>query len=360
MPSKRTISDSSLQDFVLHLVAGNAPTTYADAGRELISHFDAYGLDPFTRKDWDLVLAAYADQTGNIEIPGVVKVANKTFERLSKGLTRPKWGYYSSQAATQAPVTAPEPAQAPAATPAPPVASVDELEAAMDALATDEPVNTVPSQKTEAETGEGPDLDALLDAAQEAHEDDLAMAFSQGLDKPPAPKPLVIVEAGVTWVPPGLDHKSHPLYVEDEGLRRLAVSQTRCFGNYSDRAKACKSCPLVGFCAVASMTGLGDIEAALNRETEEAIAIEAARAEAEAKRLARANEPTPEPESTPAENEPETSNETPEGLDLPDGASLIQPPFGSKCSKCSEMVPAWSTAVHLPGEGLVHAACANK
>ena len=354
MPSKRTINDSDLTWYASQLDLAPPPMDYAGAGAILIAHFGVHGHDPFTRKDWDLVLEAFATATGTIEIPDSVKVANKTFERLSKGLTRPKWGYYSHRA-PEAPETAPTAPQAPGASATPAESAPTELEAAMDALATDEPVVATKAPE--------PDLDAILDAAQEAYEDDLAHSFSQGLDKPPAPKPLVVLEAGVTWVPPGLEHKSHALYVEDEGLRRIAVSQTKCFGNFSDRAKACSGCPLAGFCAVASMSGLSDIEAALNRETEEAVALETARAEAEAKRLARANEPVETARAevvakVVTETEPPTPSET-EPV-LPPGATTISPPFDSKCTKCPDMVPKWSTAVHLPGEGIVHLACANK
>jgi hypothetical protein len=386
MPSKRTISDTDLNSYALKLAELPMPSGYAEAGKDLIALFGALGHDPFTRKDWDLVLAAYARDTGNVEIPESVKVANTPFERLSKGLTRPKWGYYSTKpaapksrdcehcgceiaadeaacvcTAAQAEVDAKNTADwkaSQAATnpladgssaPAAPSATPDEvdgcpLEAALDAMAEDGAVN----------------VEAAEQALTEAHEEEQALAYSTGA---PVPAKPVIHDSGsgVAWVPPGLDYESHPLYVEDEGLRRLAVSQTRCFGNFSDRASTCKGCPLAGFCAVASMSGLADIEAALNRETEEALALEAARAESEAKRSAR-DEPTPAEEKAE-----ETSNETAEApeaeeapVNLPEGASLIQPPFESRCSKCTKMVPAWSTAVHLPGEGLVHADCANK
>jgi hypothetical protein len=99
MPSKRTISDTDLNSYALKLAELPMPSGYAEAGKDLIALFGALGHDPFTRKDWDLVLAAYARDTGNVEIPESVKVANKTFERLSKGLTRPKWGYYSTKPA---------------------------------------------------------------------------------------------------------------------------------------------------------------------------------------------------------------------------------------------------------------------
>ena len=350
MPSKRTISDEAVETFVLHLLSGDPAKDYTEAGEQLIAHFSDEGHDPFTRKDWDIVLEAYAANTGNIEIPGVVKVANKTFEKLTKGLTRPKWGYYSSMSdeerAQDASVALAEHVDEAQATKAHHEAAVDAVEA--EQAEVDNLLDAVLG-----DPNGGPSLDDLLDAAA-----------AQAPEPEPAPEPApepVETQGGVSWLPPTPKVPNAALYVEDAGLRRLAVSQTSCFGNYSDRAPTCDGCPLAGFCATASMTSFADITAALDHKTEQAISrARRSSVTEEAEAMAYSTGATVDSVADDLLSKADAVTQEPAEDPLPEGASLIQPPWEATCSACNKIVPALSTAVHLPGKGLVHKTCVGK
>lgn len=88
----------------------------------------------------------------------------------------------------------------------------------------------------------------------------------------PAPS-TVTVKAGVSWAPERVEASGDEgYYAEDLGLRRIAISGSRCFGFYSKGSGSCASCPLARYCAEASMGRLADIAARLDRETEQALA----------------------------------------------------------------------------------------
>lgn len=163
---------------------------------------------------------------------------------------------------------------------------------------------------------------------------------------------------GVFWSPL-LVGTSDETYDADMGLRRIAVSQSACFGNYSTRASACQSCPLASFCVQASLSSLPALVASLDEATntsiKNAIAVRA-----------RANTPSPIDEILGIQpKQVETLRPvTPkaEEIDLsgfPAGTSLIPIPIEVVCTGCAHPVPVDSKGVHIPKRGLFHIACAK-
>lgn len=161
---------------------------------------------------------------------------------------------------------------------------------------------------------------------------------------------------GVFWSPL-LVGTSDETYGADMGLRRIAVSQSACFGNYSTRATPCRECPLASFCVQASISNLPGLVAALDATTSADIKNAVAA-------HARAQTPSPiddllgikpKPVETPAP-------ETPAKLDLsafPKGTSIIPIPLEAICTGCSHPLPVGSEGVHIPARGLFHIACAK-
>jgi len=159
-----------------------------------------------------------------------------------------------------------------------------------------------------------------------------------------APVPVVIT--GVAWTPSTPTPTNEGYYSDDMGLRRIAVSQTNCFGNYSERAKTtCGTCPLAGFCAAASVAPLGDIAAELDRETEAEIAKVA--------------EPAPF-QAVVTEEIHEEIQKTTSAPPVPAGLKEVESPFDGICFKCSGVISEGSIGVHVPGKGLVHPDCARQ
>jgi hypothetical protein len=152
---------------------------------------------------------------------------------------------------------------------------------------------------------------------------------------------------GTSWVPNRVTPANEGYYGEDMGLRRIAIGESGCYGNWSPKADACGSCPMAGFCSVASMAGIADIAEALNRETEKAIA-----------EALKPPVTTPTPVPTAPTPEPETPSEN--LGDLPEGAHVIEVPFEGICTQCGSGIPEGSMGVHVPGKGMLHPDCARK
>ena len=145
-------------------------------------------------------------------------------------------------------------------------------------------------------------------------------------------------KAGLSWTPTSVEVDEDLLgyYAEDVGLRRLAANATRCFGSFSARASACRSCPLAPFCATARTAKLGEIAARLDAETE--ATLKAAL----------------EPEVTEAEEvaPTETADEGAPGV--------MVLPFEGVCSGCQGVMPEGSEGVYVEGAGVHHVACVPK
>ena len=153
------------------------------------------------------------------------------------------------------------------------------------------------------------------------------------------PATTVEAEPGVFWSPL-LVEKVESLYSNDVGLRRIAVSQSSCFGNFSIKSNQCKSCPLASYCAQASNAHIATIAAALDAQT--VLDIK------NAKQGMKIIDPAP------------SAPKVVEQKKLPDGAFVFQSAFETVCSLCSKEVPEKSEAVHIPKRGVYHTSCAQE
>lgn len=187
-------------------------------------------------------------------------------------------------------------------------------------------------------------------------------------DAPARRKVEVKPTFGVFWTP-DVTGSSDVLYGEDVGLRRIAVSQSNCFGKHSPRTNACQVCPLSSYCAQASVSDLPSIAKMLDAETAENIA----RAHREVA--------APPPVAVPAPldrfdkllgKDPATANggKPPAPATVPaagvwnnpslypTGTTFIEnSSFEGVCSSCKKEVLEGQPAAYLPGKGLYHPAC---
>jgi hypothetical protein len=170
--------------------------------------------------------------------------------------------------------------------------------------------------------------------------------------KPKAPE--INIESGeaVVWVPETPTPTNAGYYADDVGLRRIAVAESKCYGHYDAGASPCVKCPLAGFCASASVGSMADIAAKLDAATEKHLADVA-----EAARVAALPAATPAP-ATPA-SAPAPSAPAPTANVYPDNASELEVPFEGICTKCGDTIAEGSLGVHVPGEGMLHPACAR-
>lgn len=162
---------------------------------------------------------------------------------------------------------------------------------------------------------------------------------------PEAPAPsTVTVKAGLSWTPDVVEPSGEEgYYAEDVGLRRIAISGSRCFGFYSKGSGSCGACPLARYCAEATMGRLADIAARLDRETEQALAeAEAAeeRRAALADAAAEAHAPTPDDVEAPA---PETT--------------VLE--FDVLCDGCGYTIAKGEAAVINEADEIFHPGCAR-
>lgn len=161
---------------------------------------------------------------------------------------------------------------------------------------------------------------------------------------------------GVFWSPL-LVGSSDEVYNDDLGLRRIAVSQSVCFGNYSSRATQCQGCPLASFCAQASIANLPTLVATLDAATVADIKA--------AKTVRKPSAPSPiddllgispAPVAVPR---PLPDEETLDLSGFPRGTNVIPISFEAVCTGCSKEIFENSKGVHVPEKGLFHIACAK-
>jgi len=124
-------------------------------------------------------------------------------------------------------------------------------------------------------------------------------------------------------------------YVADEGLRRMAAEQTRCFGSWSSRSDQCNECPLAGVCQQAGMADFAEMASRLDQEYEGKLQ-EARDA------VALASAP---PVEAPAECTPVQ------------GYNRLVSPFAASCSGCGKQIAGGESACHIEGRGLFHEDC---
>ena len=187
----------------------------------------------------------------------------------------------------------------------------------------------------------------------------------------------IVPQDGVTWSPTLLSTSpsDESVYSVDVGLRRMAVAQTTCFGNFGPGEAACNSCPLAAWCSSSSMGALQDIANDLDMATQRTLdhAEETERQKrrenirlkeerdrrAKAAAYAKAN-PAPAP-SPVAPTPPAGGGDTDSQLKAKYGAggfSIIKLPFEGVCSTCDKKLDKGANAVHLSGDGMHHTACA--
>jgi len=185
---------------------------------------------------------------------------------------------------------------------------------------------------------------------------------------PPAPlAPIeVVVEnvAGVAWTPPVVP--SSPLegyYAHDVGLRRLAISESRCYGSYVEGNDACDACPLASSCASLAPANLQNLAAAMDRATTRALEEaknEALRVAAEIKRRAQAPASHPRSDAPPPAPKPAGPKAWPPNFKELDKSI----PFDAVCSGCKGSIPKHSSVVHVSAAGVApgmyHIDCARK
>lgn len=152
---------------------------------------------------------------------------------------------------------------------------------------------------------------------------------------------IVTNSTGVVWTPTQTA-EDNPIYAEDAGLRRIALMDTRCFGEFVNKGK-CRTCPLAGSCQVASFSKIASFAAELDAETEKGLL-------------------PPEPVvEEPVVEAPEIQEETsaPETPALKEGWKVWKSPITSVCSGCEEKILAGSDCINIRGKGNFHMGCAE-
>ena len=145
------------------------------------------------------------------------------------------------------------------------------------------------------------------------------------------------VPVGVAWAPEKTEDDLG-LYVEDEGLKKIALMGANCFGDHQTGNKHCKGCPLAGSCQVAAFAKIADIAALLDEQTLEAM------------------KPAPEVEEDEVAFE-EPAEETAKEPTLPEGATVTTTPFTTVCSACDKPIEGGVECVNIRGKGNFHFEC---
>jgi hypothetical protein len=156
------------------------------------------------------------------------------------------------------------------------------------------------------------------------------------------------------------------------GLRRLAVTQTACFGYYAERASTCTVCPLARHCAASVLTALAEIGSNLDEQTEKEIdeaikQVEAAKLAA-SRHVSMSQSPMTSSNSSmgvpPASIPQPSSNFAPPAsgskTGWPSGHSEVTLPFDGVCSICGGKINKGDKAIHVAGKGVLHEECARK
>lgn len=166
----------------------------------------------------------------------------------------------------------------------------------------------------------------------------------------------IVTKPGISWVPSVPEASViEGFYANDAGLRRLAVSESRCFGiGYAPDQDACQVCPLARFCAPTSLSRLAEIANQLDSETQKSLAD----AQTQALEMKRASE-APVEAPAPVAEAPAPVTEAPAPPSLPAGWAVLDLPFPGVCGKCDQTIPKGDRAYHIPGLGMHHPGCAE-
>ncbi len=194
----------------------------------------------------------------------------------------------------------------------------------------------------------------------------------------PAKTPRASKSEGLSWSPSFLapDPDRESWYGVDAGLRRLALSSTKCFSSYSEGDKACSQCPLARFCQEASFAKLNELATLLDEQEEsrlmalaqqasQAPASQAPASQAPASQAPASQAPASQAPASQAPASQAPASQAPASLlaDLLsrgfDGRELVMP-FRGVCSYCGEQVPATASVIQIKGRGMYHPDCAAK
>ena len=157
------------------------------------------------------------------------------------------------------------------------------------------------------------------------------------------PKEQVVLDikensVGVEWTPT-FTETDLEMYSTDTGLQRIALMGSKCFGEYSSKAKQCDGCPLSGSCQVSSYAKIATFAAELDAQT--------------LKDLTPTQVEAVEEKVIPTEN---STTETP----MKDGWKLMKDNvISSICSKCESVIPAGTDCINIRGQGNYHTGCAE-
>lgn len=177
---------------------------------------------------------------------------------------------------------------------------------------------------------------------------DAAPVVAEVVNLPSAPAPKVQMVAAAA-VP-----VNDPLLVEDTGLRRMMISNTKCFGLYHERAVTCKTCPLAGFCHEAGKADYGNIAARLDAATLKSMEIPVPVAPA-APPAAPAAPMAPNPAIIKdLQDAARMANATTAG-----GHALDVATFKLFCSGCRGLIDAGVQFARVPNRGVFHVGCVN-
>ena len=189
----------------------------------------------------------------------------------------------------------------------------------------------------------------------------LCVRLAEG-ETPQSEEPAVAApkkpSAGISWSPKVVESpQKESFYSVDANLRRLAVSNSKCFGNYSEGESSCLSCPLARFCAEANLARMEEIARLLDAE-EPAPEEETAPEEAYSTKIIPAS-PEPAPVPAPLDQAGEDAKEAVRAhRELGFDATSLRVPFDVFCSgTCDKVLPANSWVVQVSGKGTYCVKC---
>lgn len=158
---------------------------------------------------------------------------------------------------------------------------------------------------------------------------------------------VVINGQGVAYIPTKTE-TDLALYAEDESLKRIALMSAKCFGEYSNKAKQCKGCPLAGSCQVSAFAKYAVFAAELDKATEEALKPKEVKVE------------EPVVEEKVEEQQVETTKEENAIPELKEGWRYQESTvITTVCSECEEAIPAGTACINISGKGNFHLGCAK-
>jgi hypothetical protein len=134
-------------------------------------------------------------------------------------------------------------------------------------------------------------------------------------------------------------------YHHDSYIRSIAIKNTRCFGNFSDRSRVCNKCPLKEACLQYMAVEYAAMAAMMRREEKEAVEL-AATADAAAKAA-------PVAAATAAAAVENTTGDKPAAK----GMEKIVAALESDCAHCDKTIPKGEKCMWSPGSGLYHVGC---